>query len=77
MDRAAREGGRVVNTERPMRDMARCYAESAAHVLTATIDMGGQSVEAIISGTIEGDSMRGSMVMGEMGSFDFTGTRPR
>lgn len=45
--------------------------------LTATIDMGGQSVEAIISGTIEGDSMRGAMVMGAMGSFDFTGTRPR
>ena len=45
--------------------------------LTATVDMGGQSVDAIISGTIEGDSMRGTMVMGAMGSFDFTGTRPR
>ena len=45
--------------------------------LTATIDMGGQSVDAIISGTIDGDSMRGTMVMGAMGSFDFTGTRPR
>ncbi len=45
--------------------------------LTATIDMGGQSIEAIISGTIEGDSMRGAMLMGAMGSFDFTGTRPR
>ncbi|HWO00548.1 MAG TPA: amidohydrolase family protein [Blastocatellia bacterium] len=45
--------------------------------LTATIDMGGQSVEAIISGTIEGDSMHGAMVMGAMGSFDFTGSRPR
>ena len=45
--------------------------------LTATVDMGGQSIDAIISGTIEGDSMRGTMVMGAMGSFDFTGTRPR
>ena len=45
--------------------------------LTTTVDMGGQSIDAIISGTIEGDSMRGSIVMGEMGSFDFTGTRPR
>ncbi|MEK6410092.1 MAG: amidohydrolase family protein [Acidobacteriota bacterium] len=45
--------------------------------LTATVDMGGQSIDAIITGTIEGDSMRGEMVMGAMGSFDFTGTRPR
>jgi imidazolonepropionase-like amidohydrolase len=45
--------------------------------LTATIDVGGQSIEAIISGAIEGDSMRGAMVMGAMGSFDFTGSRPR
>jgi imidazolonepropionase-like amidohydrolase len=45
--------------------------------LTATIDIGGESVEAVITGTIEGDSMRGAIVMGAMGSFDFTGTRPR
>ena len=45
--------------------------------LTATIDMGGQSIEAIINGTIEGDSIQGAIVMGAMGSFDFTGSRPR
>lgn len=45
--------------------------------LTATADMGDQSVDTIINGTIDGDSMRGTMVMGAMGSFDFTGTRPR
>jgi hypothetical protein len=45
--------------------------------LTATVDMGGQSIDAVISGTIEGDTMRGTMLMAEMGSFDFTGTRPR
>ena len=45
--------------------------------LTATVDMGGQSIDAVISGSIEGDSMRGTMVMGAMGSFEFTGTRPR
>ena len=45
--------------------------------LTATVDMGGESVESIITGTIEGDSMRGTVVMGAMGSFEFTGTRPR
>jgi len=45
--------------------------------LTATVDMGGESIDAIISGTIEGDSIRGTIVMGAMGSFEFTGTRPR
>src|SRR5712692_3611853 len=45
--------------------------------LTTTVDMGGESIDAIITGTIEGDSMRGAMVMGAMGSFDFAGTRPR
>jgi len=45
--------------------------------LTATIDAGGQSVDATLTGTIEGDSIRGSIVMGAMGSFEFTGTRPR
>lgn len=45
--------------------------------LTATVDMGGESIDAIISGTIEGDSMRGTIVMGAMGSFEFTGTKPR
>ncbi len=45
--------------------------------LTATVDMGGQSIDAIISGTIDGDSMHGTMIMGAMGSFEFTGTRAR
>ncbi|HEY3137721.1 MAG TPA: amidohydrolase family protein [Blastocatellia bacterium] len=45
--------------------------------LTATIDAGGQSVDAVLTGTIEGDSIRGSIAMGAMGSFDFTGNRPR
>jgi imidazolonepropionase-like amidohydrolase len=43
--------------------------------LTATIPMGGESIEAVITGTVEGDSLRGAVVMGAMGSFDFTGTR--
>src|SRR4030095_957459 len=38
--------------------------------LTATIDMGGQATDAVISGTVEGDSIRGTIVMGAMGSFD-------
>ena len=45
--------------------------------LTATLEIAGQSIDATISGTIEGDSIRGSIVTGSMGSFEFTGTRPR
>jgi imidazolonepropionase-like amidohydrolase len=45
--------------------------------LTASIDTGGQSVEAVLTGTIEGDSIRGAIALGAMGSFDFTGTRPK
>jgi len=44
---------------------------------TTTISMGGQSVDATITATIEGDSMRGAITMSAMGSFEFTGTRPR
>ena len=45
--------------------------------LTATVEMGGDSIDAIITGTIEGDSLRGAVSMGAHGTFDFTGTRPR
>jgi imidazolonepropionase-like amidohydrolase len=45
--------------------------------LTATVELAGQTIDSIITGTIEGDSIRGSMSMGAMGTFDFTGTRPR
>ena len=45
--------------------------------LTTTIEMSGQSIDTIITGTIEGDSIRGTMVMGAMGSFEFSGSRPR
>jgi hypothetical protein len=37
--------------------------------------MGGQSVQATLTGTIEGDSMKGAVVMGSMGSYSFTGNR--
>ena len=44
--------------------------------LSTTVEMNGESVDVIITGTIEGDSIRGTISMGTMGSFDFTGTRP-
>jgi hypothetical protein len=43
--------------------------------MTGNADMGGQSVQMTITGTIEGDTMRGAVVLGSMGSFDFTGSR--
>lgn len=43
--------------------------------VTGNADMGGQSVQMTITGTIEGDTMRGAVVLGSMGSFDFTGSR--
>jgi len=44
---------------------------------TVSIPGGGDNIEGTIVGTIEGDSMRGTMSLGAMGSFEFTGSRPR
>ena len=44
--------------------------------LTGSADMGGQAVQMTITGTIEGDTMRGAVILGAMGTFDFTGSRP-
>ena len=41
----------------------------------ATINMSGQSVDATVTGTIDGNSIRGSIALGAIGTFDFTGTR--
>lgn len=44
---------------------------------SATVNMQGNSVEVTLVGTIEGDSMRGTISIPGMGSFDFSGSRPR
>lgn len=44
---------------------------------TVSIPAGGDNLEGTIVGTIEGDSIRGTMSLGAMGSFEFTGSRPR
>lgn len=41
----------------------------------ATLNMSGQTMEMTISGTISGNSIRGSLSLAGMGSFDFTGTK--
>jgi imidazolonepropionase-like amidohydrolase len=45
--------------------------------LPLSLQFGGDTVEATVIGTIEGDSIRGTITMGALGSFEFTGTRPR
>ncbi|HVF92106.1 MAG TPA: amidohydrolase family protein [Blastocatellia bacterium] len=42
-----------------------------------SIQMGGDTVDATTTGTIEGDSMRGVISLSAMGQFEFTGSRPR
>jgi hypothetical protein len=32
---------------------------------------------ATMTGTIEGESLRGTISIGEMGAFEFTGTKPK
>jgi hypothetical protein len=45
--------------------------------LTLTVEMGGQSMEVVMTGTIEGDSIKGSVLLGAEGAFPFSGTRPK
>jgi imidazolonepropionase-like amidohydrolase len=43
----------------------------------AGLNMGGQTIDATISGTIEGDAIRGAISVPQMGAFDFTGSKPK
>jgi hypothetical protein len=43
---------------------------------TATMNIGGNSVDTTGLGTIEGDSMNGTFTLAGMGSVEFSGTRP-
>jgi hypothetical protein len=42
-----------------------------------SIQMGGDTMDATTTGTIEGDSIRGLISLSAMGQFEFTGRRPR
>jgi imidazolonepropionase-like amidohydrolase len=42
-----------------------------------TISVGGNNIDAAFVGTIEGDSINGAITVESMGTFDFSGTRPR
>jgi hypothetical protein len=34
-------------------------------------------MEATLTATIEGDSIKGALALGAMGAFDFTGSKPK
>ena len=44
---------------------------------TATVTIDGNGVDTTMSGTIEGDSLSGVFTLAALGSFEFTGSRPR
>jgi hypothetical protein len=44
---------------------------------SASIQMQSDTVNAVFVATIEGDSMRGSVTIPALGTFEFSGTRPR
>jgi hypothetical protein len=41
------------------------------------IDMGGQAMSITFTATVDGDSMKGSIAMGDMGNSPFTGKRKK
>ncbi|HWP44739.1 MAG TPA: amidohydrolase family protein, partial [Blastocatellia bacterium] len=75
-----REGGRITGTfAGPMGSFPIADGSVTGNQvrLPVSVQFGGETVEAIIVGTVEGDSIRGTITMGALGSFEFTGTRPR
>jgi imidazolonepropionase-like amidohydrolase len=44
---------------------------------TTSLQIGADTMEATVTATIEGDSIRGVISLAALGSFEFTGTRPK
>ena len=44
---------------------------------SSSVPIQGDTVDITVTGTIEGSTMRGAMVIPSLGSFEFTGTKPR
>jgi hypothetical protein len=44
---------------------------------TTSVQSGADTMEATVTATIEGDTIRGIMSLAALGTFEFTGTRPR
>jgi imidazolonepropionase-like amidohydrolase len=75
-----RAGDQITGTlGSPMGDLAVRDARLNGNELrfAVTAPAGGESVNATVTATIDGNNIRGAIVLGEMGTFEFTGTRPR
>lgn len=44
---------------------------------SSSVPIQGDTVDVTVTGTIEGSTMRGAMVIPALGTFDFTGTKPK
>jgi imidazolonepropionase-like amidohydrolase len=75
-----REGGSYSGTlsssmgDAPLRDISVTGNQLRA---MATLNISGQTMDATVNGTIEGDSIRGTISLPQMGAFDFTGSKPK
>jgi imidazolonepropionase-like amidohydrolase len=58
----------------PLRDISILGGQLRA---VAAMNMGGQTLDATITATIEGASIRGTIALPQMGAFDFTGSKPK
>ncbi|HYP28684.1 MAG TPA: amidohydrolase family protein [Blastocatellia bacterium] len=75
-----REGQQIVGTfAGPSGDFPIRNARINGNQLTFSISLqvGGDTVEATTNGTIEGNSIRGTISLSAMGQVEFTGSRPR
>jgi len=75
-----KEGDQIIGTlsgQQGTTDIKNAKVNGNELRFSASMPMGGDTVDLTVSGTIEGDSIRGMIVMPALGSFNFTGTRPR
>jgi imidazolonepropionase-like amidohydrolase len=74
-----REGGQILGTfEGPMGPSEIRNASLNGNQLrfSVTLSFGAQTIDSTVTGTIEGDSIRGTITVPSMGPFDFSGNRP-
>jgi imidazolonepropionase-like amidohydrolase len=75
-----REGGQVLgtlNTPHGTYEIRDAKVTGNELRFSASIQLQGDTVNAVFVATIEGDSMRGTVTIPALGTFDFSGTRPR
>jgi hypothetical protein len=74
-----REGGQILGTfEGPAGPSEIRNASLNGNQLrfSVSLSFGAQTIDSTVTGTIEGDSIRGTITVPSMGPFDFSGNRP-